>query len=410
MDPTLGINASFIQTNSCTNIDPIKCIGLGLYGFEDDGSFTQWLVENPYEEDEVTVHFIEAIELLDLDDDCLDLATLVDDISMEDVYGLEIDGTQVEDTIMKEETILPSPLHFQQTSDGLQVSLDVSIYPSVPNDWYHGPTDLIHVIENDWVKVPIHREDEEPKYVKFCSQLNEEELGKYKTLVMEYQDIFAWSYKDLKGIPPEIAQHKIPLISGTKLVQQKNRRLNPKMQLVVEDPKLERLLQASFIRPIELTDWLSHIVLVKKKGGNKLRVCVDYRDLNIRTLKDHFPLPFISTIVDEVARTELYSFMDGYSGYNHVSIAPEDWHKTTFTSPWGTLGMPFGLCNALAAFQIVMTYAFFEFLRKSMVVFIDDFNTQTSQEEHLEMLRACFQRCREVGISLNPEKVYLAVV
>jgi hypothetical protein len=184
------------------------------------------------------------------------------------------------------------------------------------------------------------------------------------------------------------------------------------MQLVVK-AELERLLQACFIRPIELTDWLSHIVLVKKKGGNKLRVCVDYRDLNVRTFKDHFPLPFISTIVDEVAGKELYSFMDGYSGCNQVSITPEDWHKTAFTSPWGTfvyVVMPFGLCNASATFQRVMTYVFSELLRKSMAVFINDFSTQTSREEHLEMLRACFQRCREVGISLNPEKVYLAVV
>jgi hypothetical protein len=136
VDPTLGIDASFVQTNSCTNIDPIKCIGPGLYGFKDDGSFTQWLVKNPYEEDEIAIHFIEAIELLDLDDDCLDLATLVDDVSMEDVYGLEIDGTQIEDldAIMKEVIILPSPPHFQQTSNGLQVNLEVSIYPSVPND------------------------------------------------------------------------------------------------------------------------------------------------------------------------------------------------------------------------------------------------------------------------------------
>jgi hypothetical protein len=105
--------------------------------------------------------------------------------------------------------------------------------------------------------------------------------------------------------------------------------------------------------------------------------------------------------------------MDGYSGYNQVSIAPEDWHKTTFTSPWGTFiyfVMPFGLCNASAVFQIVMTYAFFKFFRKSMVVFIDDFSTQTPREEHLEMLRACFQKCKEVGISLNPKKMYLAVV
>jgi hypothetical protein len=150
-DPTLGIDVSFIQTNSCTNIDLIKCTCPSQYGFEDDGSFTQWLVENPYEENEITIHFIEVIELLDLDDDCPDLAILVDDIFVEDVYGLKIDGTQIEnlDTIMKEENILPSTLHFQQTSDGLQVGLNVSIHPSIPNNWHHGLIDPIHVIKND---------------------------------------------------------------------------------------------------------------------------------------------------------------------------------------------------------------------------------------------------------------------
>ncbi len=120
---------------------------------------------------------------------------------------------------------------------------------------------------------------------------------------------------------------------------------------------------------------------MKKKGGNKLRVCVDYRDLNARTLKDHFPLPFIYTIVDEIAGKKKNSFMDDYSRYNEMSIAPEDWHKTTFTSPWGTfiyMVIPFGLCNASVAFQRVMTYVFSKLLCKSMVVFFDDFNTQTS--------------------------------
>jgi hypothetical protein len=68
--------------------------------------------------------------------------------------------------------------------------------------------------------------------------------------------------------------------------------------------EIELLLQAGFIWPIKLTDWLLHIVLMKKKGGNKLRVCVDYRDLNAHTLKNHFPLPFISTIVDEIVGTK----------------------------------------------------------------------------------------------------------
>ncbi len=71
------------------------------------------------------------------------------------------------------------------------------------------------------MKVLVHREDDELKYVKLGYQLNEEELGKYKNLIMEYIDIFALSYKNLKGIPPEIAQHTIPLIPGTKQFDKK---------------------------------------------------------------------------------------------------------------------------------------------------------------------------------------------
>jgi hypothetical protein len=84
----LGIDAS------CTNINIIKCIDPILYGYEDDGFFIQWLLKNPYEEAKVTIHFIEAIELFDMDDGCLQLTTLVDDISMENVYGFDINGIQ----------------------------------------------------------------------------------------------------------------------------------------------------------------------------------------------------------------------------------------------------------------------------------------------------------------------------
>ena len=187
--------------------------------------------------------------------------------------------------------------------------------------------------------------------------------------------------------------------------------MNPQLQLVVK-AELEKLLQAGFIKPVEITDWVSPMVLVKKKNG-KLRVCIDYRKLNKNTQKDHFPLPFINSILDEVAGHEMYTFMDGYSGYNQVSIAPKDRHKTAFTTPWGTfifLVMPFGLCNAPSAFQRAMTYAFSDLLHKTMTVFIDDFSTQSEIATHIECVRQAFERCRMAGIALNPEKLFLAVL
>ena len=63
--------------------------------------------------------------------------------------------------------------------------------------------------------------------------------------------------------------------------------------------ELERLLKIGFIKPTEITDWMSSVMLVKEKNG-KLRMCVHYRKLNVCTQKDHFPLPLITLFLEEV--------------------------------------------------------------------------------------------------------------
>ncbi|XP_019232286.1 PREDICTED: uncharacterized protein LOC109212994 [Nicotiana attenuata] len=67
------------------------------------------------------------------------------------------------------------------------------------------------------------------------------------------------------------------------------------------------------------------------------RICIDYRKFNNANRKDHFPLPFIDQMLDRLAGQEYYCFLDGYSGYNQIAIAPEEQQKTTFTCPYGTL-------------------------------------------------------------------------
>ena len=98
---------------------------------------------------------------------------------------------------------------------------------------------------------------------------------------------------------------------------------------------------------------VSPLVIVPKKGG-KWWICVDYRELNKETKKDHFPLPFIDQVLDTLAGKKYFSFLDGYSGYNQISISPKDQDKTTFTCPWGTFSYSiflFGLRNSPATFQ-----------------------------------------------------------
>ena len=83
---------------------------------------------------------------------------------------------------------------------------------------------------------------------------------------------------------------------------------------------LEELLKVGFIRTIEYPDWLANIVAVPKKNG-KVRICIDFRDLNKATPKDDYPLPNIDLLIDSTAGHALFSFMDGYSGYNHIKLA-----------------------------------------------------------------------------------------
>ena len=302
--------------------------------------------------------------------------------------------------------------------------------------------------------------------MKMGSKLKEKEVREYSELVDEFSDTFAWSHDELKGIPREMVEHRIPLIPGAKPIRQKERIMNPQLQLLVK-AELERLLKAGFIKPVEITDWVSPMVLVKKKFG-KLRVCVDYRKLNACTQNDHFSLPFITLLLEEVGGHARHTFMDGYAGYNQILIALQDIHKTVFTTTpysifweiclilekyslggvnlkciqwvhfrstppkvslkWETVNLPkyriwcstcrgsfvwvvipFGLCNAPATFQQLVMYIFTDLLYKSMTVFIDDFSTQSYVSDHLHCVRETLVRYRMMRLALNPDKTFLEV-
>ena len=120
-----------------------------------------------------------------------------------------------------------------------------------------------------------------------------------------------------------------------------------------------------------------HNELIPTRVTTGWRVCIDYRKLNASTRKDHSPLSFVDQILKRVARHEFYCFLDGYSGYNQIEIALEDQEKTTFTCPFGTFSfrkMPFGLCNALGAFQQCMMSISSDMIEKIMEIFMDDFS------------------------------------
>ena len=223
--------------------------------------------------------------------------------------------------------------------------------------------------------------------------------------------------------------HKILLNDDVRTYIEHQRRLNLVMKDVVRKEVL-KWLNAGFIYAILDSSWVSPVHVVPKNGGftmirnekNELiptrtvtgwRVCIAYRKLNSATRKDHFPFPFIDQMLDRLAGHPHFCFLDGYSGYNQIAIAPEDQEKTTFTCPFGTFAfrrMSFGLCNAPATFQRCMMSIFSDLAEEVMEIFMDDFTVYGSSFENcLHNLGTVLHRCQDKNLALNWEKFHFMV-
>ncbi|CAN6567572.1 unnamed protein product [Malus baccata var. baccata] len=248
-------------------------------------------------------------------------------------------------------------------------------------------------------------------------------------VLKDHKTAIGWTLADIRGISPTTCMHRILLEEGAKPTREAQRRLNPPMMEVVKR-EIIKLLDCGVIYPISDSRWVSPVQCVPKKSGvtvvknaeNELvptriqtgwRVCIDYRKLNATTRKDHFPLPFIDQMLEKLASHSFYCFLDGYSGYNQIVIAPDDQEKTTFTCPFGTFAyrrMPFGLCNAPATFQRCMVSIFSDFVEKIIEVFMDDFSVfGDSFDGCLENLTLILKRCVETNLVLNWEKCHFMV-
>ncbi|KAM2101230.1 hypothetical protein ACFX1T_028276 [Malus domestica] len=261
------------------------------------------------------------------------------------------------------------------------------------------------------------------------SSLTAQEEEKLVRVLKEFKSTLGWTLADIKGISPTTCMHHIFLEEGAKPTREAQRRLNPPMMEVVKN-EIIKLLDCGVIYPISDSRWVSPIQCVPKKSGvtivenaeNELvptriqtgwRVCIDYRKLNATTRKDHFLLPFLDQMLERLAGYSFYCFLDGYSGYNQIVIAPDDQEKTTFTCPFGTFAyrrMPFGLCNAPATFQRCMVSIFSDYVERIIEIFMDDFSVfGNSFDNCLDNLTLILKRCVETNLVLNWEKCHFMV-
>ncbi|XP_073137946.1 uncharacterized protein [Henckelia pumila] len=217
----------------------------------------------------------------------------------------------------------------------------------------------------------------------------------------------------MPGLDRHLVEHSLPIKGDFKPYKQPSRRMSKEVEAKVKD-EIGKLLKAGFIRPIRYAEWLSNVVPVIKKNG-KLRVCIDFRDLNRATPKDVYLMPITDMLIDSVANNELLFFMDGYSGYNQIKIDERDTSKTAFRCP-GAIGtfewlvMPFGLKNAGATYQRAMNAIFHDMINHFIEVYINDIVVKSRKaEDHVEHLRKSFERMRKHNLKLNPMKCAFGV-
>ena len=213
----------------------------------------------------------------------------------------------------------------------------------------------------------------------------EENKEKALNLLVEYHDIFV--LEDGEMGCTEVAEHKIKVMDPRPF---KGRLRNIPSGLLDEVTEhLDHMLNVGAIKPRK-SAWSNAVVLVHKKDGG-LRFCNDFQKLNTQIRKDAFPLPQIHDAIDALSGSKYYTTVNLLSGFWQTPMEESSKQYTTFTL--GMLGffqcecMPFGLCNAPATFQHLMTNCLGELNYSACLVYLDDVVIYLStQEEHIECL------------------------
>ena len=202
--------------------------------------------------------------------------------------------------------------------------------------------------------------DDDPEHLAYIGSKLAEDLKSLLThFLRQNKDVFAWKQADMGGIDLTVITHRLNVSPSFKPIKQKRRSFAPERQKAINE-EVGKLLQAGAIREVEYPEWLANVVLVKK-ANDKWRLCIDFTDINRECPKASFPLPRIDLIVDAIAGHELLSFMDAFSGYNQISMDPDDQEKTSFVTAQGTYCyrvMPFGLKKAGATYQRLVNRMF----------------------------------------------------
>ena len=122
--------------------------------------------------------------------------------------------------------------------------------------------------------------------------------------------MFIWKVGDIQGLSADFVSHKLPINLGFDSVKQKTQKFNLELSLKIKED-ITKQIESRLVEVIQYPTWLANVVSVAKKD-EKIKICVDYRDLNKASPKDNFPLLNIHILIDNCAKHEIQSFVDCY--------------------------------------------------------------------------------------------------
>ena len=263
-------------------------------------------------------------------------------------------------------------------------------------------------------EVVIHHKDEEapkhkesPKSPPLSSPASSgdstpEQQAQLGELLARYQHMFVTDDDELGYT--ETVKHKV-FTTDDNPVNQPFRQIPPNQYQEAKE-HIQKLLEQGIIRESH-SPYSSPIVLVRKKNGS-LCMCVDYRRLNAKTVKDAYPLPPIQESFDALQGASWFSTLDLASGFNQVAVDEEDKAKTAFITPFGPFEynrMPFGHCNAPASFARLMQACLNKQIFQILLVYLDDILIYSRTfKEHLKRLEMVLNRLQKHGLKLKLEK------
>ena len=261
----------------------------------------------------------------------------------------------------------------------------------------------------DLEKFPIG--DDLNKFFQVRAQLPSREKEELVIFLKNNIDVFAWDAYEALGVDPSFTCHHLNVNPSVIPRKQPHRRSSKEHSDAVKD-EVMKLKRAGAIKEVFYPEWLTNIVVVKKKT-RKWRVYIDFTNLNKACPKDPFPISRIDQLVDAIVGHHRMSFLDTFQGYYQIPLVLDDQKRTAFVTPVGNYHykvMPFGLKNAGATYQRMMTRMFEPQLEKIIEIYIDDMVVKSEEDfEHVSDLGNIFDILRKHKLRLNASKCSFGV-